>query len=109
LPFTLFYILNHDRTAARLIASSGVESQSAAFENLITINSSLWPVAEVINSGQTIEVHNLSEVFGSINCRPYPESIEKAIIIPVNTPGADRPSAFFIAGVSVRLALSWIL
>lgn len=107
LPFVLFYRLHEKRTQAQLTASAGLPSGTAAspeFVDLETFES--WPFAEVASSSQVIQVDDLESRFGPLTCEPYPEPPNAALVLPINSPGSERPCAIFVAGVSARLALN---
>ena len=107
LPFALFYTLDQDGRHLRLTASSGLTAGTSASPTSVDLQASnVWPMAEVMNSRQRLQVDNIEEIFGKLSCGPYPESPNKALVIPVTAPGMHRPLAILVAGVSARLALN---
>jgi PAS domain S-box-containing protein len=107
LPFALFYRLDDKGTQARLAASSGLMPGSAASPELVDVETSgAWPFADLLRSSQIIQVDELERRFGPLQCEPYPEFPTEGLVLPISSPGSERPCAIFVAGVSPRLALN---
>jgi PAS domain S-box-containing protein len=107
LPFGLFYTLDQEGMQAQLVASTGLAPDTPASPTLVDLQApASWPLAEVINSGVGVQVDKLEDIFGPLSCGSYPESPAKALVLPISSPGAERPCAVFVAGVSPRLALN---
>jgi signal transduction histidine kinase len=109
LPFVLFYLLDGQGKAARLIAGTGLPQGSVASPEVVDFGvpeNSAWPLAEVARSGQAQQVDNLETRFGHLSCGEYPESQKKAMALPITPPGCERPIGVLVAGVSPRLALN---
>lgn len=104
IPFVLFYAVENEREEARLIAATGVDRGAAAPEPIaLASGSSPWPIAEAVRARAIVQVDNLVEVLGATPCGPYPEPPKRALVLPISLPGADRPVAILVAGVSARL------
>ena len=103
LPFVLVYLLDENAKYARLAASAHLDRGTAASPEQIEIaGSSPWPFEEVLRTGTASTVTGLSTLFGPLNCGPYPESPETALVLPI-TSGPDHPAGFLIAAISPRL------
>src|SRR5208283_3246573 len=108
LPFVLFYLLDDLGQKARLIASTGLASGSAAAAAVVDLGASqesAWPFAEVVRSGRAQHVDGL-ERFGQLFCGEYPESLKEAMALPITPPGCERPVGILVAAVSSRSALN---
>jgi signal transduction histidine kinase len=108
LPFVLFYLVAEESKEARLIASAGLPHESLpspTHVDLGTPQNSTWPLAEASVSAQAQRVENLEMRFGRFSCGEYSESQKEAIVLPITSPGCERPVGFLVAGVSPRLAL----
>jgi PAS domain S-box-containing protein len=106
LPFALIYLVDSAGEQARLSASAHLEPGTPASPAVMDLREgadSAWPLGEVMRSGAAVEITGLAERFGPLECGPYPESPERAFVLPLMISGADRPTAFLIAAVSPRL------
>ena len=109
LPFTLLYALEPGGDQARLIGTTGLKEDTVASPSTVTFGTekqALWPLEEVVRSGLAVQIDDVSQRIGSATFGPYPESPNAALALPITPPGADRPVAIFIAGVSSRLAMN---
>ena len=110
LPFTLIYALDANGTRARLAATSGFGPGTTAGPEEVDLEgaaSPSWPLGQIVRSGAAVEVDLAGAPFdaNALPVGPYPESPRAAVLLPIVTPGVERPVALLIAGVSARLAL----
>jgi len=107
IPFILIYELDAEAGIAHLINSAGLADGTtlAPVEVDLSAQESLWPFAEVNNSGQLQELNNLQERFGTFNCEPYANGPESAMILPLKISGQEDVFGFVVAGVSASRAL----
>ena len=105
-PFAIFYRLDAERNKARVTASTGPlpETLAVPMINLKAPRASIWPLAEVASTHQSIQVDDLE--MESVSCGPYPENPKTALVFPITPPGCDQPFAVLVAGVSARLPLN---
>jgi signal transduction histidine kinase len=106
LPFLLFYGLDESRTTARLIAHAGLQPGTKASPAAVELRGEPgagWPLAEVVDSGRTLRVGDLSGRFGALASGPYAEQPKAAFVLPILPPGTERPIGILIAGASSRL------
>jgi signal transduction histidine kinase/DNA-binding response OmpR family regulator len=96
LPFVLFYMVEDDAGAPRLVDRTGPAVREDASRS--------WPLAEVVRSRQATTI-DLGDVFAA-PCGPYPECPRLAVALPIAAPGVDQPIAVLVAGVSARLELN---
>ena len=109
LPFVLLYALDPSGQRARLVGSSGLQADvvsSTISADWAAVEQSVWPLEEVVASGSSVSVNDVSLRIGSGACGPYPELPNAALTLPIIPPGAKRPAAVFIAGVSARLPMN---
>jgi PAS domain S-box-containing protein len=109
LPFVLFYALDADGRQAELAAHAGCVAGTAATPLLLDLtvaSESAWPLRQAAKSGRSIQVDDLEQRFGPLDCGPYPESPKTALVSPVFAPGSDQPTAIIVAGLSSRLPLN---
>lgn len=109
LPFVLIYLIDSHLRQARLAGASGLPARTAASPEHIDFDASNelpWPMAQVVQSHQSVHVNNLAARIGPVDYEgPYPEPIQEAMLLPVMVPGVDTPIAVVIAGVSTRRSL----
>ena len=106
LPFALIYLLDEEGTHARLRGSAHLRPGASAspVEIDLTLGArGAWPLSEAMGSGTGLTVNCLTEKLGPIDCGPYPESPDTALILPMTPGGANRPAAFLILAMSPRL------
>ncbi|MFG0328987.1 MAG: ATP-binding protein [Phycisphaerales bacterium] len=104
-PFALFYQLDKKSARAQLAACTGIERGSVAAPASIDCHdesSSIWPVGEAARKRQPIQVDDLIERTGGLECDPYPESPHTAFVLPVLISGLEYPFGVLIAGASSR-------
>lgn len=107
-PFVCLYELDADGDRARLMGATGLQAQSVARLGTVEIGASestLWPLAEVARTGSAVQVQDVGQWIGLEPIGPYPEPPDEALVLPIIPPGADRPAAIFVAGISARLPL----
>jgi PAS domain S-box-containing protein len=111
LPFVLLYSLTADGKEATLEGSVGMEAHTSLAPakmnlDIIDIKSNKgWPLADVIQSGRSIQVNELEKEFGTFTSGPYPEPPKTALVHPVYLPGREYPHYLLVAGVSARRSL----
>ena len=65
-----------------------------------------WPLEEGARTGLVVLIDNVQQRIGPARVSPYPESPHAPLALPIILPGASRPVAIFIAGVSSRLKMN---
>ena len=108
LPFVLIYALDPDAQLARLVGRTGLVANTAASPDTVDVGASgqsIWPVEEAVRSGSAVQVNDVGRLLGTTPCGSYPEPPSAALVLPIFSPGADRPAAVLVAGVSPRLPL----
>jgi signal transduction histidine kinase len=108
IPFALVYLLD-DAKHARLVAMTGLSSESAAAPDRIDLASlepeAAWPLKKVFDTGVAETVIDLPKRFGTLPGGPWPESPETALVVPIPCAGQPRPTGFLVAGLSPRRIL----
>ena len=106
LPFLLIYRLEETEQPARLVASTGLAAGTKGAPAIAVLNlpdHAAWPLAEAFCTGGAITVDDVAARFGNLSAGPFSESIASAVLLPITPPGAERPVAVVVAGISPRL------
>jgi PAS domain S-box-containing protein len=106
-PFALIYLLESDADHARLIATTALEMGNAAAPRRIDLKdisaaAPSWPLGQVLATGTTQLIPNVSAMFGALPGGLWPEPPEVALIVPIAAPGQSRPTGFLVSGLSPR-------
>ena len=101
LPFTLTYLLGDDGYA-NLASSSGIEIGHVAAQPRIAVDDpgSLWPAGELLSQKALVTVENLEQRFGKLPSGAWDIAPERAVVVPLQRQGQDRPAGFFVAGLN---------
>ena len=108
IPFVLLYSIAADGKQAHLEGFVGVEKDASLAPAKINLQAPAvrsWPFTEAIKTGKRVQVENLEEIFGPINCGPYPEPPKQALVFPVILNSTSHTNYFLVAGVSSRRSL----
>lgn len=103
LPFLLFFELKGNY--AELISATGVNPEHPMAPFHINLPSTTWPIQQVIDSGELVEIKNLQKIFGELDCGPYDANPNSAIVVPIKITGQKDFFGFLVAGVSACRAL----
>jgi PAS domain S-box-containing protein len=106
LPFVLLYELTPEADAYRLAGAVGlVEDDEAAPAVLPLDGAEPWPVARLCATRDPVRVMLPAEPRADRPRGPYEEPPSLAMAFAISAPGAVRPVALMIAGLSPRLPL----
>ena len=119
-PFALVYLFDADRQA-RLVGSSGLHSGSSAAPITVDLQRNPgsgphtawgvggaspvdpWDIASVAATGRATIVQDLEARLGHLPGGPWPESADKALVLPIRDPGETLPTGALVVGLSPRL------
>ena len=104
-PFALFYRLEDDGRRAVLAATSGIAPGITASPFTIELGDSraVWPLDAVARDDHTVEVAGLAERFDALPGGAWPESPQRALVLPLRKSGQAQLAGFVVAAVSPRL------
>ena len=109
LPFALLYLVDASGQQVRLVGTAGVNSDTCVAPTTPEwepTSQSVWPMQLVLASGLAVQIDDVGTRMHAVSCGPYAESPSTALILPIVLPGAKRPTAVLVAGVSSRLPLT---
>ena len=108
LPFVLIYALEPHGDQAELVGATGLSADTVA--GLRSASSgdaqTVWPLEEVVRSGTPVQVDDVRQRIARACAGIHGEVPSAALAIPIIPPGAERPAAIFIAGISPRLPMN---
>ncbi|KGE14485.1 ATP-binding protein [Sphingobacterium deserti] len=103
LPFLLLFELNGSQ--ANLLSATGLPAGHATAPYQIDLDDAIWPLQQVIDTDELLEINGLEEMLSGCNCGPYEINPHTAIILPIKITGQTGLFGFIIAGVSACRAL----
>ncbi|HET6338697.1 MAG TPA: ATP-binding protein [Polyangiales bacterium] len=110
LPLMLLYEIDNTSNTAALVAATGIEVGTQASPTSVDLSAqeplAPWPIAEVAHSNASQRVEGLEARLGSLQCGPYPEGPQSALVLPITLPGAERAKCVLVLGASSRLPQS---
>jgi PAS domain S-box-containing protein len=112
LPFALIYLLNSDSATVRLAGAAGLEEGSAGVPGRIDLSQpdgleKTWPLrAVLLNPSGPQVVDDIAGRFGPLCCGVWPESPQRAVVLPLAKAGQTRLAGFLVAGLSPRLVFN---
>lgn len=102
IPFALLYLLNGDRTQARLASTTRLAAGTTASPEAIDLTSAEtsqgWQLRQVMETGESKIVEDLEARFGLLPGGAWSQSPHQAVILPLARSG--ETFGFLIAGVS---------
>ncbi|MES2826655.1 MAG: ATP-binding protein [Bacteroidota bacterium] len=102
-PFLLFYQISGEK--CQLIEAVGVSADSRLAPLEFEFSDSPFPIAELQQGAEMMELQGLSGKFAEFSCGPYEEAPDSAVVLPVRISGQHAMFGFVVAGVSARRAL----
>jgi hypothetical protein len=106
LPFVTIYLLDETGKTAQLVATTGLAAGTAASTVTVAVDECGWNFEQVVISGETLMLEDLSARFPTIICAPYPKPLQTGLVLPLSPPGTDRPAALMVVGASARLPMN---
>ncbi|HEY9600281.1 MAG TPA: histidine kinase dimerization/phospho-acceptor domain-containing protein, partial [Allocoleopsis sp.] len=109
IPFALLYLLDAERNQAVLAGTTGIAPNTPASPAQIELSdfaeTSSWPLAQVARTAQSTPITDASERFGALPGGLWNDSPHTALVVPIASPGQERPAGLLVAGISARRAL----
>ncbi|HSU83774.1 MAG TPA: ATP-binding protein, partial [Thermoanaerobaculia bacterium] len=98
LPFGLVYLFDAGGQGATLAGAAGLEPGSPASPARIGLEGAdpLWPLADVLRTGETQVLEELPAAAGPLPAR-------RVAVVPIAQPGEERPAGALVAAISPRL------
>jgi PAS domain S-box-containing protein len=104
LPFTALYLIDATRQQAHCVARTGEVCDRLAPGELALTNA-LWPLADLIHTQAPQELQQLPRRGIEIATGPWPDLVQRALLLPLKSSGQEPLAGFLIVGVSPRRPL----
>jgi PAS domain S-box-containing protein len=103
-PFAALYLIDAGRQLAHCVArTSDLPSHLVPPE--LGVTNSLWPLAELIVSESVQELHHLPQIGIHIAAGPWPDLVQRGLLLPIKGSGQQGLAGFLIVGISPRRPL----
>lgn len=111
IPFALFYLVSPNGESASLVGVSRLPADTALSPASIDLSGSggtaFWPLAEVVGTRRMTVVDGVRERLpADFPTEEWSEAPGQAVVLPIESPGQERPVGFLILGLSPRLHLN---
>ena len=106
LPFSLIYLLEDDGKTLRRIGETGIDAAHPAAAGHVAMDEpllSVWPLAQVIETGDAVLVENLGSRFTDLPKGEWGQAPDYAILMPIAQQGQTRPAGVLVAGLNPHL------
>jgi PAS domain S-box-containing protein len=103
-PFAALYLTDTDRQRARCVARSGDLSAPGLPAELTTTDSP-WPLARLIETEAVQQLDQLPHIGIQIPAGPWPDLVQRALLLPLKGSGQQGLAGFLIVGTSPRRPL----
>src|SRR5580704_4320050 len=103
-PFAALYLIDGAQPQARRVARTG-ELSAQLLPPELALTDSLWPLSQLLASGAAQELQHLPQAGIDIAAGPWPEPVQRALVLPLKGAGQEGLAGFLIAGVSPRRPL----
>ncbi len=108
LPFALLYLLDEERSLARLCGAVGLEAGCLAAPRSIDLGApspAIWPLHEARHAELKLDVGSLSFGVDPLPGGVWPEPPPRALLLPLKPGPHGVLCGFLVAGISPRLSL----
>jgi len=109
IPFALLYLLDRQGRQADLVGYTNLEPDTPASPSCISLTdltqASVWSLEKVMQTAQPERIDDVIERFGLLPVGLWDDAPHTALVIPVASPGQERPAALLVVGISPRRAL----
>jgi PAS domain S-box-containing protein len=109
IPFALLYLLEVEGNQAVLAGTTAIAPNTPASPARIELSdlaeASGWPLARVARTAQSTPITDVIERFGVLPGGLWHDPPHTALVVPIASPGQERPAGLLVAGIIARRAL----
>jgi GAF domain-containing protein len=102
-PWALLYMIVE--SSARLVAVSGIDRSYPVAAASLGLSDEVWPFARGLASGEMEVRGALRAAYGDLPGGPWPETPDRATVLPIPSADPRQPFGFLVAATSLRLAI----
>jgi signal transduction histidine kinase len=103
--FACLYLLDVEQGLAAGVGRTRELPEGVLPPLLHTGATSPWPLAQLLQSETVQEVAGLPQLGLNVPAGPWPDAVQRALMLPLQRAGAPHLSGFLVVGVSPRRAL----
>jgi PAS domain S-box-containing protein len=103
-PFAALYLIDAGKQQARCVARSR-DLPAHLVPPELGLTNSLWPLAELIASEAVQELQHLPQIGIDIAAGPWPDLVQRGLLLPIKGSGQQGLAGFLIVGISPRRPL----
>jgi signal transduction histidine kinase len=100
-PFAALYLIDAERLHARAVARTG-QLSTELLPPQMELTDSLWSIATLIDTESAQELQRLPRMGVSIPAGPWPDPVQRALVLPLKGAGQEGLAGFVIVGTSPR-------
>jgi PAS domain S-box-containing protein len=106
-PFALLYLADSSGRVATLAGSCGFPGDATAAPRCVSLDddNGVWPFRAAAGAGRAVDADDAIARIGPISGRPWPEPIQRGLVLPLAKPGLSTVAGFLVAGASARRPL----
>ncbi len=103
-PFAALYLHEDNaRTLSRAACTPGPPRDVVPWT--LDVDDSAWPVRQLIDSESPQELSDLARVGLAIQAGPWPDRVQRALLMPLRGSGRDEVAGILVVGISPRRPL----
>jgi PAS domain S-box-containing protein len=105
LPFALIYLVA-EGGCAQLAAATGAAPDAPFAAGRVPLDAdAAWPLAEVMSTKLPQTVDDVDKRWPPIAAGPWPQAVERALVLPLPSPNASQLAGFLVSGLTPRRPL----
>jgi len=101
LPFALVYLVDAEREQVVLMGSSGIDTSHGAIpDTLDCSDSSVWPIAKVLECQKAVLINDLASRFSPLPVGAWDRPPHQAVAVPIAPTGQNGKAGVLIVGLN---------
>ncbi len=101
LPFALVYLVDAEREQVVLMGSNGIDTNHGAMpDTLDCSDSSVWPIAKVLECQKAVLINDLASRFGPLPVGAWDRPPHQAVAVPIAPTGQNGKAGVLIVGLN---------
>jgi signal transduction histidine kinase len=100
MPFALLYRIETDQQQAKLVSLSGIKSATTVSPLTLGLQSSVWPLENLLNSKKPVLVEDLAQRFDNLPTGAWSIAPQQAVLLPIVEAGGQTITAILIVAIN---------